>query len=262
MTPLFFGSNARRLFGLYTPPRTRVARARAYVICHPWGQEYLRAHRSVRQLGNMLAGAGHHVLRFDYYGTGDSDGDMVDADLAGWEKDIETAMDEVMDSAGTTRVCLVGLRLGGTLSARVAARRPKKVEALALWDPVVSGREYLDEVVMDEKRHLRKCGTYQARSGPGGGHEVRGFPLTARLANDIAGIELVPMVPTLPERMYVVVSRALESHASLRDALAARANGAQAFEQIDSPAAWLNHQNLGAGAIPVKLLERLVRLVA
>jgi hypothetical protein len=127
---------------------------------------------------------------------------------------------------------------------------------------VVSGREYLDEVVMDEKRHLRKCGTYQARSGPGGGHEVRGFPLTERLANDIAGIELVPMVPTLPERMYVVVSRALESHASLRDALAARANGAQAFEQIDSPAAWLNHQNLGAGAIPVKLLERLVRLVA
>jgi hypothetical protein len=144
----------------------------------------------------------------------------------------------------------------------VAARRPKKVEALALWDPVVSGREYLDEVVMDEKRHLRKCGTYQPRTGPGAGHEVRGFPLTDRLANDIADIELVPMIPTLPERMYVVVSRALDSHSSLREALAARPGSTDAFEQIDSPAAWLNHQNLGAGAIPVKVLERLVRLVA
>ncbi len=47
---------------------------KSIVLCHPWGQEYLRAHRSMRQLGNLLAAAGHHVFRLDYFGTGDSGG--------------------------------------------------------------------------------------------------------------------------------------------------------------------------------------------
>lgn len=263
MTPLFFGTSARRLFGLYTPPRTRVSGARSFVLCHPWGQEYLRAHRSMRQLGNLLSGAGHHVLKFDYFGTGDSAGDMVDADLKGWEQDIETAMQELMDTSQTPRVSLVGLRLGASLAARVAARRRREVDALGLWDPVVSGAEHLQELMLDESRHQRRGGCYQSRPAEhGGGHEIRGFPLTDRLERGMREIDLPALVPTLPARTFVVTSNALPSHAGLRTTLASRPGGDAAFEQIDSPAAWLNHQNLGAGAIPVKLLERLVRLIA
>ena len=40
--------------------------------------EYMRTHKAVRQLTMMLAKAGYHLLRFDYFGTGDSAGDGED----------------------------------------------------------------------------------------------------------------------------------------------------------------------------------------
>ena len=83
MTPLYFGERTRRLFGVYTPAHAAGRPARGVVLCHPWGQEYLHAHRSLRKLGDLLAAAGFDVLRFDYFGTGDSAGDLPEASLAG-----------------------------------------------------------------------------------------------------------------------------------------------------------------------------------
>ena len=65
------------------------------VLCYPWGSEYIHAHRALRQLATRLSMAGFHTLRFDYFGTGDSAGEMEDADLGVWEDDIETAIEEL-----------------------------------------------------------------------------------------------------------------------------------------------------------------------
>src|SRR5690606_4717969 len=99
MTPLYFGDRSRRLFGVYSPGHAGAGRARGAVLCAPWGPEYLRAHRSLAQLGKWLNEAGVHVLRFDWYGTGDSAGDMSDARLDGWLDDLGQAIDELRDTA-------------------------------------------------------------------------------------------------------------------------------------------------------------------
>ena len=52
--------------------RVRGARQSAIVLCQPLGHGYLRAHRAFRNLAVSLASQGFHVLRFDYYGCGDS----------------------------------------------------------------------------------------------------------------------------------------------------------------------------------------------
>src|SRR5262245_860401 len=98
MTPLYFGSATRRLFGIYEPGTGGRRAPQAAVLCYPWGQEYIRAHRSMRRLAMMLSAAGRDTFRFDYFGTGDSAGDMVDGSVAGWEKDIEAAIDEAKDT--------------------------------------------------------------------------------------------------------------------------------------------------------------------
>ena len=260
MTPLFFGTNARRLFGAYSPASGRVPGARSIVLCHPWGQEYLRAHRSMRQLANLLSAAGNHVLRFDYFGTGDSAGETQDADLADWEQDIETAMQELMDTTGATKVSLVGLRIGGALAARVAARKPRLVDSLVLWDPVVGGEEHLAELSDTEAQQPRGGRNNLARPAEhGGGHEVLGFPLTQRLAQSIHSIDLTALAPSLPARTFVVTSHAVPSHAGFREALARHPAGAIPFERIESLYAWLQYQDLGAGAIPTAVLDRIAR---
>jgi uncharacterized protein len=262
MIPFFFGSAERRLFGAYEPARGERASARSVVLCNPWGQEYLRAHRSMRQLSAMLAASGYHALRFDYFGSGDSAGEMVEADLRGWERDIETAIEELNDMAGTSRVTLVGMRLGASLAARVALSRARAVEALVLWDPVVSGTEYLEGLERLESARHRPARSARVRpAAVGGGREILGFPLTQALANEIRAIDLAALAPRLPARTLLVLSEPLPSHEPLGRAL--EANAARiAIERMEGPCPWLQHREPGAGVLPVKALDRIAGWLA
>ena len=138
MTAFHFGSRQRRLFGYYEPAQANLSKVRAVLLCHPMGNEQVFAYRTMRQLAARLVRAGFHVLRFDYFGTGDSYGDTGEGDLEGWCDDVETAIEELKDITGATRVDLAGLRLGANLSARVAAHRPKEINKLILWEPLAA----------------------------------------------------------------------------------------------------------------------------
>ena len=119
MVPLYFGTSSARLFGVYHPAESAQHRSCGVVICPPFGHEYIRAHRLLRQLAVQLSRDGFHVLRFDYLGCGDSSGDPQTARPRSGRADIATAIDELRDTSEVRRVCLVGLRLGATLAARL-----------------------------------------------------------------------------------------------------------------------------------------------
>jgi uncharacterized protein len=264
MIPLFFGSASRRLFGIYEPGRAPIqppegggkggGRPRAAVLCHPWGQEYIRAHRSMRRLAVMLAASGRDTLSFDYFGTGDSAGDTVDGDLAGWESDIAAAIDEVMDVSGTPRIALIGLRLGASLAARVASKRPKSIEALVLWDPVISGQNFLQELHAMETS-ITSAAPVERPAESGGGHEILGFSLTAALAAQIETLDLLAVVPGLPPRTLTLFSRPSPACDVL-------ASAPMAVECMSCAPAWLEDRYTGAGAIPAKTLQRIVQWLA
>lgn len=260
MNPFYFGTSERRLFGLYEAARRGPAR-HAVVLCHPWGAEYLHAYRAMRQLSQMLAAAGIHSLRFDYFGTGDSAGEMTEARLSDWETDIQSAMRELMDITESPRVALVGLRLGATLAADVATKCGAEIDSLVLWDPVVRGEEHVEEL------RLACWNGAFVSSAPterppeiGGGYEILGFPLTAAMADELKNFDLTALAPALPERTLIVASQSLDSHAGLREGLRRRAAGPLAFEQVESLPSWIEWP-LGdprAGATPVKVLQRIV----
>ena len=147
--PFYFGEP--RLFGCLHPAAdTRGAGPDAptrtgVVFCHPLGHEYVTLHRAARILASRLARSGLPTLRFDYSGTGDSAGGLEEARLQNWVDDADAAADALRSRTGVERICLVGARLGATLALRAAARRAD-VESLALWDPVVWGRDYLRQL--------------------------------------------------------------------------------------------------------------------
>ncbi len=119
---------------------------RGVVLCSPLGHEAVATHRGWRQLAESLAHQGLHVVRFDYHGTGDSEGNDFDpARLQTWQENIEAAAGLLREHCKVKAVTLVGLRFGAAL-ALLAAERIADLEAIALLAPVVSGRTHLREL--------------------------------------------------------------------------------------------------------------------
>jgi pimeloyl-ACP methyl ester carboxylesterase len=185
--PFFFGESGKRLFGCYQAPASPVMRNCAVVLCYPFGHEYIQFHRVFRQLAGLLAQAGFPVLRFDLYGCGDSNGDTEEGRVHQWLADIATALGEVHHRCHTTKICLVGLRLGGTLSL-IAGAEHENIDGLVLWDPVVIGKSYLDELQL---LHREMLGTAHLRSKSDGQSEILGFLLTDEMIADLKAIDLM-----------------------------------------------------------------------
>lgn len=138
MNPFYLGTSQRRIFGIHAPAAARAGKPRAAVLCQPWADEYVYAHRTMRQLAVRLALTGFDTLRFDYFGTGDSAGEESEVDVAGLQADVATAIETLNDLAATEKVVLIGLRAGANVAASTAAGAPGVVEALVLWDPILA----------------------------------------------------------------------------------------------------------------------------
>ena len=92
MNPHFFGDSRQPLFAVHHPPRTDGRNRPAVLICPPIGHEYIRTHWAVRLLASRLARQGHHVLRFDYRGMGDSAGTLGEVtQLSMWTENVRQA---------------------------------------------------------------------------------------------------------------------------------------------------------------------------
>ncbi len=251
MNPFFFGSSKRPLFGMHHPPRGGPSRDSAVLLCPPIGQEYMRTHRAFRQLALQLTREGFHVLRFDYFGTGDSGGFSHEATVTEWRDNVAEAVDELRDTAAVTRVDLVGLRLGAALAAQVAAARDD-VRLAVLWDPVVSGGDYLSELLAMAESPQRRNGSEPEIVG------VNGFPLSGRLRSELGAIDLTSL-----ERWrggLVVTSDSRPEWDELVSVL--NGSGATVYQCIPTRSDWDNVDRLGAALLPQKIIQRIVRYLS
>lgn len=145
MEALFFGESDSQLYGVYHAPGSGDHTNRALLMCYPAGHEYLRIHRCYRQIASQLNDLGFHVLRFDYFGTGDSAGDHDDISAERWVSDTLAAMDELRSISGVRKIDVLGARFGGLIAANACAQ-DKQIRELLLWDPCLSGASFVAEM--------------------------------------------------------------------------------------------------------------------
>lgn len=147
MEHYYIGCEEEKLYSVYHEPRFSENNSKAVVLCYPVGQEYIRCHRMYSNLAGKLANEGVHVVRFDYYGTGDSYGEFSSATLSQWVSNIKEVAEELKTGTGAEKLYIVGVRMGGSLALRYAGEEP--VDGLVLLSPVVDGKTFLDEVSKD-----------------------------------------------------------------------------------------------------------------
>ena len=173
-TPLFFQNGAYRLFGIVHQPVGTPSGA-AWVFCHPFAEEKLWAQRVYVSFARLLAARGAWVMRFDAMGNGDSEGQFSAASADTMLLDIDCAIRYLEGVSGITQgIGLLGLRFGATLAA-LAAEQSSKIGKLVLWEPIVDGAKYMQEMlrinlttqsaVYKEIRHNREALVRMMRDG-------------------------------------------------------------------------------------------------
>jgi uncharacterized protein len=182
--PFFFGRDSE-LFGIYHPSTGSVGKA--VLLCAPLGQDHIRSHRLYRQLASALASEGMPVLRFDYYGCGDSAGasDQVD-----WDRcllDTVAAANELRARSGLDQIVAFGARLGASiaLDAWLAAR----LFDVVAWDPVVDGASHI--ATLDALQEALRCDTRRfvyPRSRLESDGQWLGFAVSPALRRQIASL--------------------------------------------------------------------------
>src|SRR3954453_2677891 len=199
--PHFFGSSERQLFGVYHASRGR-PRSHGVLLCPPGPQEYMRSHMALRKLASLLAREGFDVLRFDFYGTGDSGGTSTDGSLAEWRANILAAKDELLECSGASRVSVIGFRLGAALAASVVLEPIN----LVLWEPVVNGASYLLELRSLHRQQFAGLLFPPPLPRPGSGGELLGMPMSAAMEADLRQIDLLTQPLTRAQHVALVHS--------------------------------------------------------
>jgi alpha/beta superfamily hydrolase len=254
--PFFFGDSAEPLFGLYHPPRGPRSHRCSVVVCNPFGQEYLRAHRSLQQLAGRLAASGFHTLRFDYFGCGDSGGDDHQGGLGRWLEDTAAAVEEVQALSESPTVALVGLRMGATLAVRLASRCPV-VEHLVLWDPVPNGRRYLEELTIAHEVWIREH-THPRLGGQAAPVEAQalGFPLPSGLRAELEAVDLSNFPRSPARHALVLTTPGRDAEAVLFPEGAVPGGGVERTSVRGSPV-WLRGDGMDSSLVPLAALEHI-----
>ena len=116
------------------------------LLCPPFGWSEQCTHRTRRTWANRLAGAGHPALRIDLPGTGDSAGSLSSPlMLEAWVSAVRTASSWLRDEFGCSRVCGLGIGVGGIL-AWLAAAEGAPLDDLILWGVPARARQLVREL--------------------------------------------------------------------------------------------------------------------
>jgi exosortase A-associated hydrolase 2 len=248
-TPFFFKREDASLFGLLHSPTGDVAKT-GFVVSHSFAEEKLWSHRVIVSFARALARRGYPVLRFDYMGAGDSTGDTPDTSLDSHRADFVAAVNELTQRVpALERVGVVGLRFGAAIAALVAEQgAPEKLRngPLILWDPVLDGDAYFQELLrMNLSTQLAVFGKVQEtremladKIRGGGTVNVDGYELGKALFESAGRADLlVPTAKTHAGPVLVMQITANEKNKNRDDQEAlARAYGKGTFARsVEQP---------------------------
>ena len=192
----FFENNGSRLFGvLHTPIDETLKKPFGWVFCSPFGEERGFSQRLMVEWARVLCQEGYCVLRFDYRGYGDSDGLFESFTIDNHLEDLGVAIEEFQELAGVPIGGLCGLRLGATVAA-LGAERFAPHAGLILWEPIVKGGKYADQllrgVMAKEMSNTGKAPRTRAQLkqclSRGEQVVVEGHPLTDAIFSSLVGI--------------------------------------------------------------------------
>ena len=179
------------------------------------------------------------ALRFDFYGCGDSSGEHEEAHLGQWLNDVEIAIGEIQRrNRAVNDICLMGLRMGATLSAMAAVERGG-VEYLVLWNPIIDGSAHQKEL---ERLHREMLRFFYVDPDPNGSAEtsveIMAFAFSQALLSNIETIDLLDL-PRKPANQVLLLDSVKDSRVEQLGRHLESLGSKVYLHHFDGPPLWL-----------------------
>ncbi|MDN3385174.1 bifunctional alpha/beta hydrolase/OsmC family protein [Pseudoalteromonas sp. APC 3358] len=126
-----FTSNGNTLSGLLETPETNVRFYALFAHCFTCGKDVAAASR----ISRALTAKGIAVLRFDFTGLGNSDGDFANTNFSSNIQDLVAAADFLRDNFDAPKL-LVGHSLGGAAVLGVASKVAESAAVVTIGSPL------------------------------------------------------------------------------------------------------------------------------
>ena len=152
---------------------------------------------AVRNISRALASAGFGVLRFDFTGLGDSEGDFADTNFSGNVEDLEDAANFLEDQHRAPSL-LIGHSLGGAAVIFAAASLPSVGAVATIGAP--SDPEHVTRLIRSSIPEIEKQG--KARVTIGG----RGFTIKKQFLDNLQAHSLPEVVKNLERALLILHS--------------------------------------------------------
>lgn len=134
----FQNKRGHLLRGILHAPEPSTARGVCVLLLSPGVKGRVGPHRLYLKIAAGLVPLGFHVLRFDFYGLGDSEGELTELDLADvynrvqggrYVDDTLDALNWLQSTYGISRFVGSGL-CGGSITALMAAESDRRIECI------------------------------------------------------------------------------------------------------------------------------------
>lgn len=165
----FKNAEGRQLVGILHLPETPVPERPCILLLSPGVKMRVAPHRMYNKMADLFVREGFAVLRFDFAGLGDAEGEIEHAQLShvynniqlgGFVGDTRVALDWLESEYGFTR-CIAGGLCGGAITGLLAAEHDRRIVGLlALGIPVV-----LDVGDAQRAAHMTRNQLDQLRQG-------------------------------------------------------------------------------------------------
>lgn len=154
-------SDGLTLRGMLHIPYGQIHKTPIVCFFHGFAGNKMEPHFIFVKLSRMLETRGISSVRFDFNGSGESDGDFIDMTISKELKDAKNILDYVksLDFVDTTKIGLLGLSMGGAVASMLAGDRKNDVKTLCLWAPAGTIKELiLQSQTKDQVKSMSQLG--------------------------------------------------------------------------------------------------------
>ncbi|MDZ7722680.1 MAG: alpha/beta fold hydrolase [candidate division KSB1 bacterium] len=136
--PVIFKSQGHQIMGVHHTS----GQQRSLLLCHGLTGDKVEDHRLFVHTARAFSEENYDVLRYDFYGSGDSEGDFRQTRLS---HNIDNIRDAVsfLRNIKYKQIAVLGMSLGAAAAILCANELP--IDALILWSPVTDTRKLLTE---------------------------------------------------------------------------------------------------------------------